>query len=80
MSTTRELVKPYVVIERRIWAEVKEISTLVKEDASRIAALGIRLVLAILKAKRVPDDLGEVLLEKDPEALEMLQSLVKRLG
>ncbi len=72
--------KTSIIIDRKLWAKVKEVATLIGMDMSDLVELGLRVVLAIAEAKRIPDDLGEVLARFDPEALELLQQLVSRLG
>jgi len=48
-------------------------------DKSSIAELALRMLVAIADEGKVPDDLGEVLARRDPEALEMLVELVDRV-
>ena len=57
--------------------ELKILAARAKLDKSELYELGARVVLAILKSGFVPDGLGYVLQERDSEALERLQQLVK---
>lgn len=47
-------------------------------DASQITELGLRMVLAVLNAGYIPDDLGYLLESRDPEALRQLQQLLDK--
>lgn len=67
-------------VDPRIDTAVEHLKADTRLTKSEIYELGARIVVAIAKAKRVPDDLGEVLARFDPEALELLQQLVSRLG
>jgi len=68
-----------LVIDRKIWAKIKQISTLSDIDAMDLTELSLRILIAIVEHGSIPDDLGEVLSSRDPEALEQLSKLVKRM-
>lgn len=49
-----------------------------RTNARQLTELGLRMVLAVLEAGRIPDDLGYLLESRDPEALRQLQQLLDR--
>jgi len=71
--------KTSIIVDPMIWSEVSKLKTLAHVDASNIVELALRILLAIARVKRIPDDLGEVLSKHDPEALDMLRELIEKL-
>ncbi len=68
-------------INEGLWIEAQRMVLDLKSrgarvDASELTELGLRMLLAVLRHGRVPDDLGFVLAERDPEALRQLQQLL----
>jgi len=69
-----------VFIDRVLWAKVKKYATILEVSATKtLGELAFRILLAIFDARHVPDDLGDLLQSRDPEALDLLLSLVNKL-
>jgi hypothetical protein len=72
-----EKIKTSLVVREELWKKVRKLAIDVNRDASDLVELSLRVLLAIVEAGTVPDDLGEVLSRYDPEALEELRKVVK---
>jgi len=80
LSQNQNKAKSTIIVDRRLWGKIKEIATIAKMDVtSDIPELMLRILVAIVEHGSIPDDLGEVLARRDPEALEQLSKLVKRM-
>jgi len=66
--------KVTALVDKSVWAEAKKLATLSGKPASRISEAGLKLVLIIAKAG-IPDDLGALLTQHDPELVETLRAL-----
>ncbi len=66
-----------VYVPRRLDRRVEVLAAELDTSKSMLAELGLRLMLAILEAGYVPDDLGYLLRSRDPEALEELIQLLR---
>ena len=69
-------VKIGLVVEDWVDRAVEHLMADTGAAKSMLYELGARLLLAVLRHGRVPDDLGFALAERDPEALRQLQQLL----
>jgi len=72
----------HIRVDERIDTEIGKIAAMLKRkgfDKTDIYELSARILLAILKSRKIPDDLGEVLAKEDPEALDQLRELIEKL-
>ena len=71
------------VVDEGLWLEArKKVLDLRAKgkriNTSQLTELGLKVILAVLNAGYIPDDLGYLLEERDPEALRQLQQLLDR--
>ena len=72
-----------VIITARVAPHIKRKLLHIKADTNidmeDVVEVAVRVVLAVVEAAKVPDDLGRLLAERDPEALERLGEIVARV-
>lgn len=71
------------VVDEGLWLEArKKVLDLRAKgkriNTSQLTELGLKVILAVLNAGYIPDDLGYLLEEHDPEALRQLQQLLDK--
>ena len=71
---SEELARGFV--DKDLWLWVKTQAVKKSIEHGDFIEPGLRIVKAVLEAGRVPDDLGYLLQERDPEALRQLQMLL----
>lgn len=64
-----------VYIPRDLDRRVERVAVELDTSKSRLVELGLRVLLAVLESSGIPDDLGYLLRERDPEALAHLTLL-----
>ena len=79
-SQVQPEVKATIKVPRHIWANIRKLSTLTNVTSADLVIIAIKILLAIIKSGKIPDDLGEVLAKFDPQALESLSNIIKRLA
>ena len=69
-------IKTTLKIDRKLWAEVKKKATLLGTDTNEVVEVAVKLLLVILNKRKIPDELGYMLVDTDEVLLDKLSDWV----
>ena len=63
-------------VDKDLWKRIRKLAIDLDTDASEIVELGAKIVIAVLEAGYVPDDLGYLLEKRAPGVADRLRELL----
>ena len=76
-SKPKPQVKTTLVIDRETWSKVKAEATRLDMNTNDLVVLATELLLELIGAGRIPDDLGYMLERRNPKLLNKLSEIIR---